>query len=1081
MAPVTKTHVHHVDGPMLPHLNHFSPSTSSSQSDSVVPRATTSLVPILTPPILPLNGSNSIPGNDDDNADQYILVPNTQRIVVRSAHHGKRVCDLIPESDDTNGDIIRAVALTWLPCHQAKEHGESETDDNNDDDSDEESSSDADGDDGDDGEWIILAACNNGIVQEWSIAELAGTSKSSHHGGGVGPRRSFQLTCSTMKDLDLLHLTAASNEEDTCKLLSSNGAILYGLAKGKDNDSSETATWLVKCEIPPFASSKDEEDQHLKEVAPLAVKQLVLVKNVPSSKFDGEVSQNNCVCLKKKDVIFGIMAAYRPSLDNKRMDYVLDNDDSDNTVSKGDIFVVMCSSYGLVIFRDSPQITQVDNDDSNAPQHALVHFTECMKSSQYYTKDQMSFSSMAISPGTKDLALGRANGHIDVLDNLFDNVANYFELLGKKKSLGQENSSFQEQHPEEVTVQRTVHWHAHPVRALTFFTAQSRQHSRGTSGASVNPMSLLSGGEESVLVTWQLNRNFYKPSNFVARVGQGGIVHMLCCQYSSKVIVFCSDNSVQCFNGSNYEREWAEQGLASMVLHEEEDKQQQDGPMSRGPIIMMKDPITNYPMLTNLPGAPGMVHWYNPKSASVVGTLEVAPYNRVSRRDPLADPHVPAPEVTHMAIGQNGKDMVTVDTVWTENPSVGASYDLVGPQGTTAMNVCTSIKFWSYVDSSKGGKLDQRKRRNGEVPMSYELVSSMAAPHGRDGDVCALAVAPNGSVACTLSQKEDTFRVWVKNTGTSPAGTSTLWKCLYKVKTPSGYANLLAQRASPASSQQLVAFSSDGTVLSVSYGSYVTLWDHSNATLLTSLSIDDNGAAGGVGSGIQSINFLTKNDDVMLLTTANQIGVKSPFGGVKSCYLGNDEWSFDVGSVGNDAKISDVVPLYDFKRKSGANGGFFAVSITLGSASKSVVVVISRDEQTVVCAEGTGTPLRWQVNGEVQSLFIDKCDGSFVQLLAVTKDSQMLALSCGSDASSKKGRATSSMELQSTRNARAQAPVLKVGAAKAGEEPAVKRRKISIGMPRGSESVRNTSGFEFPVLSGKFTSAFIAKSLGRSS
>ena len=39
--------------------------------------------------------------------------------------------------------------------------------------------------------------------------------------------------------------------------------------------------------------------------------------------------------------------------------------------------------------------------------------------------------------------------------------------------------------------------------------------------------------------------------------------------------------------------------------------------------------------------------------------------------------------------------------------------------------------------------------------MSYELVSSMAAPRGRAGEVCALAVAPNGRVAYTLGQEED--------------------------------------------------------------------------------------------------------------------------------------------------------------------------------------------------------------------------------------------------------------------------------------------------------------------------------------
>jgi len=72
-----------------------------------------------------------------------------------------------------------------------------------------------------------------------------------------------------------------------------------------------------------------------------------------------------------------------------------------------------------------------------------------------------------------------------------------------------------------------------------------------------------------------------------------------------------------------------------MELHEDEEEEEKGGrrgkvvdgvvrPVARrGPIIMVRDPITNYPMLTNLPGAPGMVHWYDPRSASVIGTLEV--------------------------------------------------------------------------------------------------------------------------------------------------------------------------------------------------------------------------------------------------------------------------------------------------------------------------------------------------------------------------------------------------------------------------------------------------------------------------
>ena len=612
-APFPTTQVRHVDGPMLPHLNHF--SSTSSQTDAndnnIPPRATTSLVPILTPPI------SSSSSNEDD-SQQYIIVPNTKRIVVRSAHHGKRVCHLLvpfDATDDgdnyttTNNNNIRAVALTWSPRKEPNE-GEGGQDDSS-----------------NEGDWIILAGCSNAIIQEWAIVDILlsdGTSdnNNSMQQGRGGPRRSFQLSCETMKDLDLIHLTSISSQDDNTSskhLSSDGGAVLYGLVEGTDNESNERSTWLVRCEIPPFVPPPEDGEGQYKLVD-LPVKALAPVKTVSSKAFNDETSQNKHICLKRKDVIFGLLAAYRPSLTvggNDRMIYM--KDDQHMVTGPGDVFVVMCSSHGLAIYRDSirqhsqPQDENVVVDAS----HSLVHFTKSMKSSsQYYSKDQSAFSSVAISPGTKDLAVGRANGHIEILDNVFENVAKYLNQLGRKNA--PEESL---QHPENVTVHRTMHWHAHPVRALAFMSAYGRRHKGDT-----NATSLLSGGEESVVVTWQLDRNYHRPSNFIARVGQGGIVYMLHCQYSGRIIVFCSDNSIQCYNGSNYERNWAEQCLASMALHEEEDvKQQQEGGRpKRGPIIMAKDPITGFPMLTNLPGSPGMVHWYDPKSKSVVGTLEVS-------------------------------------------------------------------------------------------------------------------------------------------------------------------------------------------------------------------------------------------------------------------------------------------------------------------------------------------------------------------------------------------------------------------------------------------------------------------------
>eukprot|EP00585_Thalassiosira_rotula_P001211 CAMPEP_0196161758 /NCGR_PEP_ID=MMETSP0910-20130528/47493_1 /TAXON_ID=49265 /ORGANISM="Thalassiosira rotula, Strain GSO102" /LENGTH=1123 /DNA_ID=CAMNT_0041426703 /DNA_START=163 /DNA_END=3534 /DNA_ORIENTATION=- len=1112
--------IHHVDGPMLPHLNHFPPQTTDNKTNSNnngLPRGSTSLVPILTPPHNSDNGYDNdgdYDGDDNAHTQQYLLVPNPQRIVVRSARHGHRVCDLLPRvvDDDSaaattaattaatnaaskvDGVTIRAVALAWLPNkeHNGDEEDQDEDDDDDDDDADDDESSAA----STNGEWIILAACSNGMLYEWNVADLSSSSSPSKNNPNesiIGPRRSFRLaSCASMKNAELMHL-ASVQDASPSNVSSAGGAVLYGLAmdipmeETKENNGREN-TALVRCVIPPFAP-EDERHGPTSEPAPITAKQLATVKRTSYQSHEEESSKSEHVCLKMKDAIFGLMAAYRPSSksgggydDDDRMDYEVNNDGGDGDDVGGHVFLVLVASHGLIVCRDDTP--QHQNDDSNSggvvdPSPSLVHFA--MKSSSQSHGHDGSLSSVAVSPNARDLAVGRANGRIEVLDNVFENAANYFDDASPKEG---------KEHPEETTVRKTVHWHAHPVRALSFVASSSGGNGNGNGGFA-NPSGLLSGGEESVLVTWQLDRNFHRPSNFVARVSHGAIVHVANCPHSNRVYVFCSDDTVQCIDGTNYACVWKERGLAGMALsHDEEeyDREEKEDGSGRGAVIVVKDPITELPMLTNLPGAPGMVHWYDPRSASVVGTLEVAPYNRVSRRDPT-DPHVPAPTVTHMAIGENGKDLVTVDTVWTENTSVGRTHDPSGPRGP-AMNAYTSIKFWSHVDGSsiKRNKSDQHKRRNGDVPMGYELVSSMAAPHGRNGAVCALAVSPDGSAACTLSREEDTFRMWVKSAnvggGASTSAGSTLWKCLYKVKTPSGYANLLSRSgaSSSVSGGRPVAFSSDGTVLSVSYGPYVTLWDYSNATLLTSVTLDgDNGNEH--ESGIRSVDFLTKSDDAMLLTTAGRVGVKSPFGGVRSRYLGDDEWSFDVRAFGEGAVVSAVVPLYDFEGASGG-GGYFAVSITC--ASRSVVSIIGREEGGVVCVkDADGCSFRWPIDGEVQSLCVDECSGSSVRLLAITRDWRMLSLSIGSKngpAARKRIQAVSERE-----NVLAQprAPVLKSGAATTtdGEvvalQSSMKRRKVSIGNPGKLTGEDVISGFEFPnALSGKFTSAFIAKSLG---
>ncbi len=311
-------------------------------------------------------------------------------------------------------------------------------------------------------------------------------------------------------------------------------------------------------------------------------------------------------------------------------------------IVKGEVFLVICFSKGFVIYRDPVFLHNSSNPSMKPSSNRMVHFTREVQSTQHCDKQSSAYSSVAISPDVRDLALGRANGKIDVLDNVFDNAAEFLSIIGSSFGTTVGASEKEEErklkHPNVVTVRRTVHWHSHPVRALTFLipplghSSSAAAVARNNDGIAMNTItkSLLSGGEESVLVTWQLDRNDHRPSHFVSRIAQGGIIHLACCPFSGKIVASSLDNSIQCFSGSNYEKIWMEQGLASAPLHQEEEEGvvvKEVGEKSctvKGGIILGKDPITSIPILANLPGAPGMVHWYDPKSASVVGTLEVS-------------------------------------------------------------------------------------------------------------------------------------------------------------------------------------------------------------------------------------------------------------------------------------------------------------------------------------------------------------------------------------------------------------------------------------------------------------------------
>ncbi len=590
-------------------------------------------------------------------------MPESRRIVVRGAIRGTRVCDLVVSSSDDGDEYcgggvdddgpIRSIALAWLPYLRSgrgrrKRDGVTNVDDHD---------SDYDDDDGTgmandgEGEWTILAGCAGGIVREWSVSSLSSTSMSTSSSPPsttrLLPRRSFRLTCKSTKVRDVNHLASpsySSYEDDRCASSSSSSdapAIVYGLIDG-EGTAGGASSWLVRFVVPPFVATSNVSTGG-GGVGVVSGNKKSAPRPLPARKL---------TIANGKDRAFGLLAAYRPR-SSHRVVVANDNDDGGGGDGDGgDAFVVMCAPRSIVVYRDRHDDGDDDRDDvTSSPHRRLVKFDESSTGGGTLT-------CAVISPGAKDLALGRARGHVDVLHGVFENASRYLDDVHISPPRDGVESNVR-RHPSKTTVRRTLHWHSHPVRALAYATAGLSSSSGSGSGgrrkrggsssstAAANDMSsLLSGAEESVLVTWQLERNYHRPSNFISRVGRGGIVSILRCGRTGGVIVFCSDNTIQRFDGVTHDRVWVERGLASMELHEEEEEEEEEGgggggeenapggsgvadgirrrlAARRGPILMVRDPITNHPMLTNLPGAPGMVHWYDPTSASVIGTLEV--------------------------------------------------------------------------------------------------------------------------------------------------------------------------------------------------------------------------------------------------------------------------------------------------------------------------------------------------------------------------------------------------------------------------------------------------------------------------
>ncbi|KAJ7808248.1 WD40 repeat-like protein [Mycena olivaceomarginata] len=200
---------------------------------------------------------------------------------------------------------------------------------------------------------------------------------------------------------------------------------------------------------------------------------------------------------------------------------------------------------------------------------------------------------------------------------------------------------------EKKTQTTTLHWHAHAVSSIAFTS---------------NGAYLLSGGEESVLVIWQLHtgkREFLPrigspiKTISVSKVAGGEEEYLLGLADSTYIFV----------------------GAASLKI-------------SRSYSRIKLDPATNVPSTSKHPPTPLSVHSltstlilpsshpaslqiYSPLSSTLVSELEVSPSNRVSRRD---DKPIEPSRVDRATISPSGDWMATIDTREGDEDTHGESY-----------------------------------------------------------------------------------------------------------------------------------------------------------------------------------------------------------------------------------------------------------------------------------------------------------------------------------------------------------------------------------------------------------------------
>ncbi|RPD82358.1 WD40 repeat-like protein [Lentinus tigrinus ALCF2SS1-7] len=348
---------------------------------------------------------------------------------------------------------------------------------------------------------------------------------------------------------------------------------------------------------------------------------------------------------------------------------------------------------------------------------------------------------------------------------------------------------------EKTAQTTTLHWHAHAVSSLAF---------------TANGAYLLSGGEEAVLVIWQLHTG---KKEFVPRVGSP-IVHiaLLSTSGEEEYLLTLADASFVFVRASTLKisRSIARIKLDPAISH--------DRPSSSTNVPIAVHSLSSTLILPS--SHPSSLQTFSPSSSKLVSELEVSPSNRVSKRD---DKPLQPARVERTVLSDSGDWMATVDT----------------REGDDAFKPEVYLKIWQWDRKSGFWILNTRIDR----PHGSKRVSGIAfRPGMRSTDDLLLAtVGEDGNI-----------KSWrVRSVKTKSDGVEEFWVAR----------SILRFRTEIPTD---VSWSPDGSLLAVSVGSHIAIYEPDTNALCQVLTCPDSAT-------VSSVHFVGSSGRYLAVSGARDV------------------------------------------------------------------------------------------------------------------------------------------------------------------------------------------------------------------